>query len=63
LCNTVQVEKANESFTLNTVTYPKGTYIVWMDQPKRGLAITFLEYRPGVVVMQTKQNIKTSEVK
>ncbi|GAB6907297.1 conserved hypothetical protein [Desulfosarcina cetonica] len=43
LFNDVQVEKASESFTLNGVDYPKGTYVVWMDQPKRGLANMILE--------------------
>ena len=42
LFNDVQVEKANQSFTLDETAYPKGTYIVWLDQPKRGLANTFL---------------------
>jgi hypothetical protein len=43
LFNDIQVEKASNSFTLGSVNYPKGTYIVWMDQPKRGLANAFLE--------------------
>jgi hypothetical protein len=43
LFNDVQVEKASESFILNGAAYPKGTYIVWMDQPKRGLANAILE--------------------
>ncbi len=43
LFNDVQVEKASNSFKLNGVDYPKGTYIVWMDQPKRGLANAILE--------------------
>jgi hypothetical protein len=43
LFNDVQVEKASQSFKLNGENYPKGTYIVWMDQPKRGLANAFLE--------------------
>jgi hypothetical protein len=43
LFNDVQVEKASESFTLNDAAYPKGTYIVWMDQPKRGMANAILE--------------------
>jgi hypothetical protein len=61
--NGIQVEKANESFQLDGVTYPKGKYIVWMDQPKRGLANAFLEERLNVEIMQEKQNIKTSKVK
>ena len=43
LFNDVQVEKASQSFPMEGVTYPKGTYIVWMDQPKRGLANAILE--------------------
>jgi hypothetical protein len=43
LFNDVQVEKASQSFKLNGANYPKGTYIVWMDQPKRGLANAILE--------------------
>jgi hypothetical protein len=42
LTNGVQVTKATSSFTLNSVDYPEGTYVVWMDQPKRGLANTIL---------------------
>ncbi len=42
LFNDVQVERANRAFTLDGVDYPAGTYIVWMDQPKRGLANTIL---------------------
>jgi hypothetical protein len=42
LFNDVQVEQASESFTLDGVEYPKGTYIIWLDQPKRGLANTIL---------------------
>jgi hypothetical protein len=43
LFNDVQVEKASQSFKLNSDNYPKGTYIVWMDQPKRSLANVILE--------------------
>jgi hypothetical protein len=42
LYNDVQVERATRAFTLEGVDYPRGTYIVWMDQPKRGLANTIL---------------------
>jgi hypothetical protein len=38
LLNGVEVERASQSFALVGTDYPKGTYIVWMDQPKRGLA-------------------------
>lgn len=43
LFNDVQVEKATKTFKMGDVSYPKGTYVVWMDQPKRGLANTILE--------------------
>jgi hypothetical protein len=43
LFNDVQVERAMQSFGLEGVEYPAGTYVVWMDQPKRGLANTLLE--------------------
>jgi len=43
LFNDVQVEQVSQAFTLDGVDYPKGTYIVWMDQPKRGLANVILE--------------------
>jgi hypothetical protein len=42
LFNDVQVEKATKELVLDGVEYPKGTYIVWLDQPKRGLANTIL---------------------
>jgi hypothetical protein len=43
LFNGVQVEQASKAFTLDGTEYPKGTYIVWMDQPKRGLANVILD--------------------
>jgi len=43
LFNDVQVEKASNGFNLDGVYYPEGTYVVWMDQPKRGLANMILE--------------------
>ena len=43
LFNDVQVEKAGQSFMHDGIGYPKGTYIVWMDQPKRGMANAILE--------------------
>jgi hypothetical protein len=46
--NDVKVEKALQEFTYDDVTYPVGTYIVWMDQPKRGLANTILERGPDM---------------
>jgi hypothetical protein len=42
LFNDLQVEQASQAFTLDGVEYPTGTYIVWLDQPKRGLANTIL---------------------
>jgi hypothetical protein len=56
LRNDVQVDQAGEAFTLDGVTYPKGTYVVWMNQPKRGLANTVLwagwdiSYDPGLTM-------------
>jgi hypothetical protein len=43
LFNDVQVETATQSFVVDGVEYPQGTYVVWMNQPKRGLANTVLE--------------------
>jgi hypothetical protein len=43
LYNDVQVEKASQAFSMGGVMYPAGTYVVWMDQPKRGLANVLLE--------------------
>lgn len=43
LFNGIEVEQASKAFTLDGVEYPKGTYIVWMDQPKRGLANAILD--------------------
>jgi hypothetical protein len=43
LFNGVQVEQASKAFTLDGTKYPKGTYIVWLDQPKRGLANVILD--------------------
>jgi hypothetical protein len=43
LYNDVQVDKAKQAFSLGGVMYPAGTYVVWMDQPKRGLASVILE--------------------
>ncbi|WP_226536881.1 M14 family zinc carboxypeptidase [Fictibacillus halophilus] len=42
LDNDITVEKANKAFTADGVTYPKGTFIVPMDQAKAGLANTML---------------------
>jgi hypothetical protein len=47
LFNGIEVDQATEGFVLQMgevdVEYPAGTYVVWMDQPKRGLANTILE--------------------
>ena len=43
LFNDVQVESAKKSFWMNGERYPKGTYVVWMNQPKRGMANTILD--------------------
>jgi hypothetical protein len=40
--NDVQVAQATEGFELKDNSYPSGTYVVWMNQPKRGLANTIL---------------------
>ena len=42
LRNDVQVEQANQAFSVAGVSYPKGSYVVSMTQPKRGLANTIL---------------------
>jgi len=43
LFNGVRVEQASQSFVMDGVEYPEGTYVVWLNQPKRGLANTILE--------------------
>jgi hypothetical protein len=56
LRNDVQVDQANSAFEAGGVTYPSGTYVVWMNQPKRGLANTILwagwdiSYDPGLTM-------------
>lgn len=45
LVHDVQVDRAPRPFSFGGTTYPAGSYVVWMAQPKRGLANTFLE--PG----------------
>ncbi len=42
LRNDLEVTQADKAFTANGVQYPAGTYVVWMKQPKRGLANTIL---------------------
>lgn len=46
--NDVQVEQAVRSFVMEGVEYPAGSYVVWMDQPKRGMANTILENGPDL---------------
>jgi hypothetical protein len=48
LFNDVQVEQASKAFVLDGIEYPKDTYVVWMDQPKRGLANTILDSGPDL---------------
>ncbi|MDT8306963.1 MAG: M14 family zinc carboxypeptidase [Anaerolineae bacterium] len=43
LFNDVQVEQAVRPFTVDGVEYPAGSYVVWLTQPKRGLANTILD--------------------
>ncbi len=56
LRNDVRVDQANTAFEVGGVTYPPGTYVVWMNQPKRGLANTILwagwdiSYNPGLTM-------------
>mgnify|MGYP005841031369 CR=1 FL=1 len=42
LDNGLEVEQASQAFVLDGIQYPAGTYIVWVDQPKRGLVNTLL---------------------
>jgi hypothetical protein len=48
LDNDVQVEQASQGFQYDGVDFPAGTYVVWMNQPKRGLANTILEAGPDL---------------
>ncbi len=48
LFNDVQVSQAIEPFNFEGAEYPAGSYIVWMNQPKRGLANTILESGPDL---------------
>jgi hypothetical protein len=56
LANDVQVEQSSQAFEAGGTTYPPGTYLVWMNQPKRGLANTILwagwdiSYDPGLTM-------------
>jgi Zinc carboxypeptidase len=42
LDNGIKVERATAAFTWNGVNYPAGSYVVWMNQALRGLALTTL---------------------
>lgn len=42
LNNDIEVKEATKAFTVDGKTYPKGTYLVQMDQAKAGLANTIL---------------------
>jgi len=44
----VQVTQAVEEFSYEGTAYPQGSYIVWMNQPKRGLANTILDSGPDL---------------
>jgi hypothetical protein len=48
LFNGVDVDQASQDFSMDGVDYPKGSYIVWMDQPKRGLANMILDSGPDL---------------
>jgi len=43
LHNGVEVHTANRAFEMDGIWYPAGTYVVWMNQPKRSLANVFLD--------------------
>jgi Zinc carboxypeptidase len=42
LDNGIEVDRATQAFTWNGQTFPANSYVVWMDQPMRGLAYTAL---------------------
>ena len=42
LDNGIQVERTNRDFTWEGRTFPKKSYVVWMDQALRGIALTAL---------------------
>jgi hypothetical protein len=44
--NGIEVRRANQAIVWQGTTYPRHSYVVWMDQPLRGLAENFLG--PGV---------------
>jgi hypothetical protein len=43
LHNGIKVDKTSQAFEMDGVMYPAGSYIVWMNQPKRSLANVFLD--------------------
>jgi Ca2+-binding RTX toxin-like protein len=50
LDNGVQVTKATANFTWGTKTFPAGSYVVWMNQALRGIALTALSAGQDVSV-------------
>ncbi len=44
----VEISRASAEFVHNGVTYPAGTYVVWMNQPKRAVANTILADGPDL---------------
>jgi murein tripeptide amidase MpaA len=42
LDNAIEVHRAKRQFTWQGQTFPRDSYVVWMDQPFRGLALTAL---------------------
>jgi hypothetical protein len=42
--NGIEVRRANQDIVWQGTTYPRHSYVVWMDQPLRGLAENFLGY-------------------
>jgi hypothetical protein len=52
LFNDVQVTQATSGFTYDELEYPEGSYIVWMNQPKRGLANTILDSGPDLSAIE-----------
>jgi hypothetical protein len=42
LDNAIEVHRAKRQFTWEGQTFPEDSYVVWMDQPMRGLALTTL---------------------
>jgi hypothetical protein len=60
LFNDVQVEQSSQSFELDGLVYPKGTYLVWLDQPKRGLANVILGDGLDLQIIQVSNHRRLS---